>query len=342
MAKRKTKEPKFWGESLGCWTNILAILAGPALILLFLVVKRIFESDKQLIPYSIIPIILGIIFELKRLKSSWKEIGGKLLFTLAISPLIAFLPGKNERNYSFDGHIQFFPFVFILVFLVVSIVYFIGKNEKEKLVPVISEGIVLLQSISIIYLITSLQYFDDIGPFKTLVLIVGLLFVLVSLFYAFTDYPHNRFSSILLSIWSSVITLIFAVNFIIRAFENEISFDDTLDYNLITTLQYFLLGISSIYMLRNAYLIFGYLPSKGESSSDYKKRRKEISQIHFSRFSNYQVNVWSSVFCVVFIGSIFMANSYINIFSPYTLIWLVFTLFPYIMYYWEEYVIKPI
>jgi hypothetical protein len=82
-----------------------------------------------------------------------------------------------------------------LVFLVVSIVYFIGKNEKEKLVPIISEGIVLLQSISIIYLITSLQYFDDIGPFKTLVLIVGLLFVLVSLFYAFTDYPHNRFSS---------------------------------------------------------------------------------------------------------------------------------------------------
>ena len=102
------------------------------------------------------------------------------------------------------------------------------------------------------------------------------------------------------------------------------------------------MGTSSIYMLRNAYLIFGYLPSKGENSSDYRKRRKEISQIHFSRFSNTQANIWSSVFCVVFIGTIFIVNSYINIFSPYTLIWLVFTFFPYLMYYWEEYVIKPI
>ena len=89
MAKRKTKEPKFWGESLGCWTNILAILAGPALILLFLVVKRIFESDKQLIPYSIIPIILGIIFELKRLKVKGQPVSGSFLKSPAGPALIS-------------------------------------------------------------------------------------------------------------------------------------------------------------------------------------------------------------------------------------------------------------
>lgn len=341
MAQRKTKEPKFLGEGIGCWMNLLAIIGGPALILLFFSVKRIIEIDKQLISYTIFPIILGIVFELKRLKSSWREIGGKIIFALAISPLIAFLPDKNEQDYNFNNHIQILPFVFILVFLIISIIYFIGKNEKEKLVPKISEGIVLLQSLSIIYLIISLDYFVRINPFKAILLIVGSIFVLVSFFYAFTKHEHTRFSSIFLSVWSSIITMIFAINFIIRTFKNQFAMDYTLEYNIAIVLQYFLLGTSSIYMLRNAYLIFGYLPSRGETSSDYKKRRKEISQIHFSRFSNTQINLWSSIFCTVFICVVFIANSYLDIFSPYTLIWLIFTFFPYLIYCWEEYIIKP-
>lgn len=335
MSKSSTSE-----NSRSCVIAIFTLVAIASLIALFFILKKSMSAEKELISMAMIPIIMGIIFELRRLQVSWSNIIVKLIISLGASLILSFIPGKKERVYNVEGHISYFPFVFIATFLIVSIIFFTENKEKDKLTAPLNEGILFVQSLSILYLLVDFINFGKLNFFAISFFLMGLAFAGISTFYAFTQFKQTSKSKFLLSFWSSIIMLIFGVYYGIRVFESNISTELSSTQNFLSFIQYFLFGTSAIYIVRNFYFIFGFLPLKNESKTDYKKRKDELNKIHIDRFSENQLHILSSIFCLVFVGSAYFLNFKFKWIPSYTMIWLVFTIFPFVIYFWERFTIK--
>ncbi len=100
---------------------------------------------------------------------------------------------------------------------------------------------------------------------------------------------------------------------------------------IITMLQHFFLGISSIYIVQNIYLIAGYLPSKEDwkyGKNYYKSQRRKLTRIHILRFSDKQVGR-KQIFISFTICSILFGINYFTDIAPSNItIWLAFLVVP--------------
>lgn len=132
------------------WSTYFYAFGFFLLIFLIYIIYRIQVSERKLFTLSFIPLLLGIIYENKRLSTEWKIIALKILGSLILS-FFAFLPGKHERNYNLESHIEAWPFTFLAFFILISVIF-----HDKKVVPKLTEGITLIQSISIIYWIFDL------------------------------------------------------------------------------------------------------------------------------------------------------------------------------------------
>jgi hypothetical protein len=118
----------------------------------------------------------------------------------------------------------------------------------------------------------------------------------------------------------------FAVDNIIRVFSNpEIEISKYLSDGLFIGIQYFLLGVSAIYIAQNYGLLVGFLPSR---NGNYKCELEENKKDHISRYSDKQVNIRQSFLCIAFSGIVYGLNYKFQILPRHTMIWLVFLIFP--------------
>ena len=285
------------------------------------------NSGRRLIPISVLAIIAGVLFESKRLSGKWMTV---LLMGLGsfIFSFCAFLPGKREHIYNFENHIAMWPYGFIFSFAIFSIAF-----HKDKVIPKLTEGITLLQSIAVFYWVIDYSFIDTDSLFLKSLMVVGLLFSMYSVFHAFTHAILSRTSRLTLSIWSSIIMLLFASDNIYRVYQNE-QIENTADltHGLYIGLQYFLLGISAIYIIQNFIMLTGFLPSKGTFfNAQYYRELKELKSDHIKRYSDRQVSILHSFFCVLLTGTIFFLNYHYQLLPRHVTIWTVFVIFPFIL-----------
>lgn len=168
------------------FTNInLLLKIGGVLAFLFFgyIFYTVYQSEKSLISITIIPLILGLIFENKRLSADRKAIALKILGGLLLS-VFAFMPGKREKGYNFENHIEMWQYWFVFFFVVISMVY-----HEKKIVPKLTEGITLLQSISIIYWIIDIGFLNFDNAFAYILIGFGLIFLW------FRSFTHFRISN---------------------------------------------------------------------------------------------------------------------------------------------------
>ncbi len=291
------------------------------------VAYRIKTTDKRLIPISVIALIAGVIFENKRLSKKWATVLWTALGSFIFS-FFAFLPGKRENIYNFENHIEMWPYAFITFFVLFAICF-----HGNKIIPQLTEGVTLLQSIAVIYWVLDYGFIDTNNFFQIILMVVGVIFSIYSIFHAFTDTVLSRESRLKLSIWSSIIMVLFAVDNIYRVYQNE-QIENTVEitHGLYIGLQYFLLGISSIYIVQNFIMLTGFLPGKGTFfNSQYFKDVKELKSSHIKRYSDRQVSISHSFFCVLFTGTIFFLNYHYQILPRHIAIWTIFVIFPYIL-----------
>lgn len=218
-----------------------------------------------------------------------------------------------------------FPYWFIVLFALFSII-----AHDDKTVPKLTEGITLLQSIAVIYWFVDYGFADINGILLKLVMSAGVLYSLYSLFHAFTHTNLSRGRRLALSIWSSIVMMLFAVDNVYRVYQNE-QIENTADitHGLYIALQFFLLGVSSIYMIQNFIMLVGFLPGKGTFfNAKYFRELREVKDGHIKRYSARQVNVWHSLFCVLFAVTIFVLNHHYQILPRHIAIWFVFVVFP--------------
>jgi hypothetical protein len=158
--------------------NILLIFAGVLMLALIIYVGfRISISDRRLIPISVIAMIAGVIFEGKRLSDKWSTVLYTALGCFIFS-FFVFIPGKREHHYNFENHIEIFPYWFIFSFAIASII-----NQEGKVIPKLTEGITLLQSIAIFYWVLDHGFLDTNSVFLKILMVIGLLFSIYSVFH---------------------------------------------------------------------------------------------------------------------------------------------------------------
>ncbi len=328
-AKKNTireKKPKIELPFNKRWSIYLYLIGFSLLLLLIYIFFRISISDRKLLSISFIPLFLGIIYENKRLSTHWKVIALKALGALVLS-FLAFLPGRRERNYDLDNHIQMWPFTFLAIFVFISVMV-----HDKKVIPKLTEGITLIQSISILYWLYDLNIFDFDNKFLIIFLTIPILISLYSLLHAFTYIPINRKAQLYLSIWSSIIMIIFAVEHIFRVFNSPEIEETTIINGFLITIQYFILGVSSMYILQNFFMLAEYLPSKNRFyGKEHMNDIRTMNNTHIERYSDKQVLILDSIFCLIFCLTIYYLNYKYQLVPRHTSIWIVFLTFPMVL-----------
>ncbi len=307
-------------------STYLYLLLGLLIAFLIYIFYRISISSRNLYVLNIIPLFLGIIYENKRLSTDWKMIALKAIGALVLS-LFFFFPGKNESVYNFENHIILWQFGFLVIFVLISV--FI---HDQKVIPKLTEGITLMQSLSILYWIVDFNFFETKNLFLILLIFVSFLVSFYSIIHAFTNIPLTRNSRLFLSIWSSIIMIVFSFEHIFRVFTSPNIEDSGIFEGLLLIIQYFLLGVSSMYILQNLFMLIEYLPSKQRFYNKlHRKEIKIMNNIHIGRYSDKQVKFSDATFCFVYCVFLYTLNYLYNFIPRHTAIWIVFLTFPIVL-----------
>ncbi|MES2380954.1 MAG: hypothetical protein V4538_07930 [Bacteroidota bacterium] len=331
MATKKTTPTK---RKAGKAFDLKPYMIGIGLMLLAITISvgfRIHSSTKHLIPISVLALIAGLFFESRRITEKWSTILWIALGAFAFS-FVAFIPGKKEYSYQLENHIEIWPYAFVVMFTIFSIAF-----HGDKVIPKLTEGITLLQSIAVIYWVIDYGFIETTNFFIMVLMLVGFVLALYSVFHAFTNTVLSRSGRLTLSIWSSIIMLLFAADNIYRVYQNE-QIENTADisHGLYIGLQFFLLGIASIYIVQNFTMLAGFLPGKGTMfNGQYYRDLKELKSNHIKRYSDRQVSSLHSLFCVLITGLVFFLNYHYQILPRHLAIWSVFVIFPFVLMLYE-------
>jgi hypothetical protein len=314
LARReKKKEPKSTGTGFTPYV-IAAGLIGIGLTIY--VGYQAYVNDVKLIRISMLALIAGLMFESFRVSDNWSAVIRIFVGTYLLS-FLSFLPRKHENIYHFENHINHWPYYFIFIFAVSFV-----RAHKDMITAKLSEGITLVLSVSMIYWLIDAGFIVSNNWGSVFITIAALLLSVFSIVNGLTHIPLTKTVRLLLSIWSTVILFAFALNNIIKVFKNpEIENSRYLSEGLSIGLQYFFVGVSAVYIMRNYKMLTNFLPNK---NSNYTQQFKENKEDHIERFSSEQVNIRYSLLCVLIAGSVFLLNYTYQIMPPHTAIWLVF------------------
>lgn len=284
---------------------------------------RALISERKLFSISLLALFSGLLFESFRITNNWKDVIYKFIGVYFFS-LVCFFPGKREVVYNLENHIKFWPYFFISLFSIVTAI-----SHKDKVTAKLTEGITLLLSLSLIYWTIDYGFINIDNLFSKSVLFIALLFSAFSIIQALTYFKLSRAVRLTLSIWSTIVLVAFSIDNIYRVYQNEdIETTKYLSEGLYIGLQYFLLGVSAIYITQNCVLLGGFLPSK---NGNYKNELKETIEDHIDRYSENQVFIGNSILCILYALVIYGLNYKYQILPRHTMIWFAFLTFPLIL-----------
>jgi hypothetical protein len=304
--------------------SVLQIFCIGLMFLAFYGLSKHRQTNSLLVPLSVFALLTGVIFEGRRLTEKWSSVFYISLASFVFS-LICFLPGKQEHTYIFDNHVAAWPYCFLVTFALIAVIVY-----KDKVTPRLTEGITLLQSIALIYWLIDQKVFEWTGWFIYIITILVSVFTLVSLFNAFTHFHLSRTNRLLLSLWSSVIMLVFAIDNIYKTFQNRaIEEASNLDEKMVIFVEYFLLGVSSIYLLQNFIMLMSFLPGRGTFFNyQYFRDVRELKDDHIDRYSEDQVKIFHSFLVLVIVGTAFYFNFRYDFLPRNLAIWSTFFVIP--------------
>jgi hypothetical protein len=309
-------------------SQLLVFIGAVAIALAF---YAIYHSvlPKQQIPMRVFALVAGVLFEGRRISGRWPTV---LVNSIIASVFSAAYLGRDEGPLFGDYATQF-SYMFIVVFSIFTIAF-----HEDKVTPQLTEGITLLQSIAVVYWVVDFGLLSTDSLWLKMLMIVGLLFSLYSLFHALTHSELSQAGRLTLSIWSSAIMLLFAVDNIHAVHQNR-EVEQVADLRLASNigLEFFLLGVSAIYMVQNAMMLFRFLPGDGTFfNKAYFRDLQELKEEHIKRYSDQQVHVLHSLVCVLVSASAFALNYYYRLLPRNVAIWTVFVAFPLILAWYDR------
>jgi hypothetical protein len=144
-------------------------------------------------------------------------------------------------------------------------------------------------------------------------------------------YFHSKLSNgvkLTLSLWSSVIALVLAVDNFLKLYKyRDIEHLPTFSDSALVFIQFFLLGISSIYIAQNLTMVLAYLPGK-----KYLETVREMNDVHLKRFSNEQVYIVDAIIVLIISLTAFVLNYFFEFLPTNFMIWATITLTPLLLF----------
>jgi hypothetical protein len=320
--KRKTKansnRPSTTKSEISIVTIAFLLLS---LLLTYVIVLKGLEYNKRLFTWSFIALFSGLMLESYFIFKKLNSILNCFSASFFIS-LFSFLPWKRERIYNLQNHIELWPYIFSFI---VGVIILKQKQVTAKQ----TEGTTLLQSLALIYWLIDYRFFDNLDIPKTILLFVISTGVLFSLINSMTLIGLGKTNRIFLSIWSSIVLMCFAIDNVIRVFDNgDIDQQSNFLSGTEVAVQYFFVGISSVYVVQNIFMLLAFLPEK---NTKYKQTLYTAKKMHLNRYSDTQVSKTDSILCIIFCGIFFSLNSISNLLPRHTMIWLVIVIFPFLI-----------
>ena len=297
---------------------IVIVIGVIGLLLTLYIGYRASISDRKLFSVSLLALFAGLLFESIRVSGSWKTVVGIFAGTYLFS-LTTFLPGKREQVYNFENHIEMWSYFFLFIFAI-----FFGIAYKDKVTAKLTEGVTLLLSLSLVYWTVDYGFTNYHNWFAYTLLTISFSMTVFSIINALTNLHLSRTTRLTLSVWSTVIMFAFAVDNIFRVFDNPDIESTYLSYGLYIGLQFFLLGVSAVYIMQNYMLLAAFLPSK---NGNYRRDLKENKKDHIDRFSDEQVLTRHSLLCILYTVTFYGLNYKYQVLPRHTMIWLVFLTF---------------
>lgn len=324
LNKDKVKKPLIPIDAVAFCIILGALLL---MLIIFLAIK-IHRSQKDLLPLGTLFVVAGVVFEFKNICKEWKYVLFNSIAAFILS-FLAFLPGKHEKPYLLENHITSWPYFFCAFFILFAITIY-----KDKIIQKLSEGITLLQSIAIIYWLIDTEGFSQTNQFLRLLSFLSLAYAIFSIFLAFSYIELSRRMRFSLSFWSSIIMAVFAVENIYTTFHNPaIEFSKRFYEGLFISTQFFLLGVSAIYIAQNISMILGFLPGKDTLfNKEYFHDIRELRKDHINRYSTEQIKKSHALWCILSCTLIFYLNLKFQLFPRQFIIWSAFVIFPFFIH----------
>ncbi len=285
---------------------------------------RAYSTNQFLFPISVFALLTGLIFEYRRISNNWSTILVTALFSFILS-FFAFLPFNRETSFILEDRIEIWLYTFLFFFITMAIII-----AGKKIIVKITEGITLMLSVAVIYWVIDMGIIYIYNPFINIFIVVGFCFASFSIYCAFSYKILSKGTKLTLSIWSSIVIVLFATDNVYRIYQNgQIEDYSDMAQACYVTLQFFLLGISSMYIVENFFMLLGFLPGQRRFFNEqYYKELKKLKEQHVSRYSSEQVTRVYSLLCILFMGTVFGLNYNYKFVSRNFLIWAVLVLFP--------------
>lgn len=224
-------------------------------------------SEQKIFSISLLALFAGLLFESFLVSDKWENVVYTFFGAYVLS-LLHFLPHRGDEIYNFEEHIKLWPYFFIFCFTLA----FLYINQ-EKIITQLNEGITLLLSLSLIYWLIDYGFANYQNWFIIVILTIILILSIFSILNALTNIQLSRTTRLVLSVWSTIIMVIFAIENIITVFTNQdIESSKYLSQGIYIGLQYFFLGISAVYIMQNFLFLAVFFPhTRGTYFNDLKE-----------------------------------------------------------------------
>lgn len=200
----KKKESWFQSMYLGTKIFLFFFVAAMLTVAAFLL-NKIYTVDKSITNFYFLPLLLGLVFELKRITKKWSVVGITTIISFYLS-FFAFAHSKTESKYEYDSHLQMWPFFFLLFFVVIALIfYLVSENVKQ-----VTEGIALLFTIAFNYWIFANGYWHKGNLLIKTLIILNAVPSLFTVFNSLSYYPLGKTNRVLLSLWYAIVGLVLA------------------------------------------------------------------------------------------------------------------------------------
>lgn len=268
---------------------------------------------KKIMRISLISLFSGLIIENYRINKNKKLLFYILCGAYTLS-LTFFLVNKSQ---AINSYLSYWPFYFIIIFLIISVVL-----HSEKLTQKLTEGFTLLISLAFLYWLFDKSILNFKTIWNSITTLITILISGFTIFNSLSDLQLTKGNRLFLSIWTTIVVLIISLDNSYSVLKNIDKDYNYISDNLFLVLQYFLLGISSVYTAQNLNLIYSLLD---------KDTRIKAKKVHTNRYSETQVSINDSIFCIVFSIVIYFTNIQFNILPINLIIWLVIFVFPFLL-----------
>jgi len=282
-----------------------------------------YQENVRVISLMVIPLGLGLIWENWRLSGNWYHLQIKLLGALLFS-LFAFLYGKGETHYNFESHLEIWPYAFIAIFTIISVIY-----HDERVVLRVGVGLTLLQSLCLFYFTIERGWMDPSNVFQIGLLILIGLFCLFSIFHSLNYTKLTELNRLILSIFSCLAMLIFAVDHAIQVLQSDVAVNELSITFGIIAMEYFLLGIALMYIFQNFLMLEVYLPGKNRFyNRSHREVIKKMNGLHIARFESSQLHRFDAFLIIGVSVPLLYINYQYAFIHYYSLIWILFLIAP--------------